>query len=170
MDLIITTLSRHNAAAGTDPRHHFRALIPDLCSSSSSSSSGVRTGGSVTIELCADHPHRIVCTVDPDLRWVSIREVGDIGSHISLRRVSFDVMGLEDLRTVLRFAWDEAQRETLMDWEADDWVSAGYPFRPISPIPSRVDCASPSYRIGSEYAPSTLWSVSVAGPPPPSML
>lgn len=77
-------------------------------------------GPSHEIRLCSTHPRLITCTVDTTHIHVS-----HTGPNSFRQTFSHDQNSLHSLLTLLHSHRDD--NDSLLDWELEDWVSAGYP-------------------------------------------
>jgi len=74
------------------------------------------------VRLCSCHPRLITCTAD--LTHIHVRDTGPAAFRV---RLGHDPASLHSLLTLLHDHRDDT--DTLLDWELEDWVSAGYPCR-----------------------------------------
>lgn len=72
------------------------------------------------IRLCSTHPRLITCT--PDSTHIHVMHHGPSTFH---KTFSHDMDFLRSLLTLLHSHRDDG--DSLLEWELEDWVSAGYP-------------------------------------------
>lgn len=78
------------------------------------------TEGRHEVKLCSSHPRFITCTADTT--QLHVRSTGPTPVRLSL---SHDPASLQTLLTLLQSHRDDS--DSLLEWELEDWVSAGYP-------------------------------------------
>lgn len=110
MDTLRQKLKTFNAHS-IDTANHFK-----LCTQRTAR--GVRH----EIRLCSSQPRHITCTAD--LARIHVHSTGPSAIRLSL---SHDPESLKSLLTLLHDHRDDT--DTLLDWELEDWVGAGYPCR-----------------------------------------
>ncbi len=80
------------------------------------------TGPRHEVRLCSSHPRLLTCTADTTR--IHVRSTGPMSVT---RSFSHDIASLGALLTLLHDHRDDT--DTILDWELEDWVSAGYPCR-----------------------------------------
>jgi hypothetical protein len=97
------------------------------------------------IRLCSSHPRFVTCTAD--LTHIHIQHSGPDGFSRSL---THDQESLRSLLALLQDHRDDT--DTLLDWELEDWVSAGYPCQMHTRQPQ-------SYFPDLGFMPEDLWCI-----------
>lgn len=106
MDKLEDELRRFNSHS-RDTKDHFK-----LCA----------TGREYEVRLCSSHPRFVTCTADTV--QLHIRSTGPSLINLSLYH---DQASLQTLLTLLKSHQDD--NDSILEWELEDWVSAGYPCR-----------------------------------------
>ena len=97
------------------------------------------------VRLCSSHPRFITCTADTTR--IHVRSTGPSSVRLSLPHEA------QSLHTLLKLLHEHREdSDTLLDWEMEDWVSAGYPCK----MHSRQE---QGYFPDLGFTPEDLWCI-----------
>jgi hypothetical protein len=108
MDTLQQKLKEFNSHS-RDTTNHFKLCPPNSAN-----------GTTYEIRLCSTHPRLITCT--PDSTHIHVTHHGPSTFR---QTFSHEQDSLQSLLTLLKKHRDDS--DSLLDWELEDWVSAGYP-------------------------------------------
>ena len=98
-----------------------------------------------TLKLCSTHPRLITCTASST--HIHVQHNGPAAFSLSLPHT--DPASLQTLLELLHQHGDDG--DSLLDWELDDWVSAGYP--------GRMFTIQQDTRPEMAFTPEDLWCI-----------